>query len=262
MKVGPVINTPFLNHLGLLQRLPIWRAAFRNRKSVNLDLELTAAAEADTAVLPRTSEKETANILPGSGGETQTITSGHSENSEAKPAFRAGRYRRGWAYAATVGIVVLLAVWFKTHSGLDEGEPVYARTTAFQPAPVATPSSPSSAQTATEPAKATPETARKATPEVAVSEEPVAKPLPAEVVSVPPTAEPEPEPTTAASAPTTKPSLASITPEPKPEPEFRVNGIFYNTAHPSAIVNGKTVGLKDKVNGATVVGIGRSTVLL
>jgi hypothetical protein len=27
-------------------------------------------------------------------------------------------------------------------------------------------------------------------------------------------------------------------------------------------VNGKTVGLRDKVDGATVVGIGRSTVLL
>jgi hypothetical protein len=65
-----------------------------------------------------------------------------------------------------------------------------------------------------------------------------------------------------AAAPLTNVSLASVTPQPKPEPVFRVNGIFYSSARPTAIVNGKTVGLRDKVDGATVVGIGRSTITL
>jgi hypothetical protein len=99
---------------------------------------------------------------------------------------------------------------------------------------------------------------------IAAPEEPAPPPPPAEVVTAPTVVEPapRPEPAVAAAAPVTNASLANITPEPKPEPVFRVNGIFYSSARPTAIVNGKTVGLRDKVNGATVVGIGRSTVTL
>jgi hypothetical protein len=47
-----------------------------------------------------------------------------------------------------------------------------------------------------------------------------------------------------------------------PAPVFRVNGIIYTRVRPSAIVNGLTVNVGDRVNGATVVGIGRTAVTL
>jgi MSHA biogenesis protein MshK len=52
-----------------------------------------------------------------------------------------------------------------------------------------------------------------------------------------------------------------VAPQEKPLPEFRVSAIIY-TARPAAIVNGETVNVGDEVEGATVVGIGRTTVTL
>jgi HD superfamily phosphohydrolase YqeK len=246
MKVGPVINTPFLNHIGLLQRLPIWRAAFANRKSVSLDPELTAAkaAESGTAVL--LAESQTLNQLSAEVEGTRTLTSGAERSENGNSTLKASQQRR-WLYAGAVAVVVAFGIWFGTQPALKQNDPVYARTTVPQPTPTVAP-------TATPEAVPAPSVA--AAP--AASEEPVAQPTPTELVSTPAAVEPtpEPEPTVAVSAP------AVIVPAPKSEPEFRINGIFYNTVHPSAIVNGKTVGLRDKVDGATVVGIGRSTVLL
>ena len=48
----------------------------------------------------------------------------------------------------------------------------------------------------------------------------------------------------------------------KQPPDFRVNGIIYTRVRPSAIVNGQTVNVGDRVNGATVVGIERTNVTL
>ncbi len=44
--------------------------------------------------------------------------------------------------------------------------------------------------------------------------------------------------------------------------DFRLSGIIYIGANPSAIVNGRRVSVGDWVDGATVVGIGRTTVVL
>jgi len=43
---------------------------------------------------------------------------------------------------------------------------------------------------------------------------------------------------------------------------FKLNGIIYGVSNPSATVNGKTVYVGEKVNGATVLSIGRSQVVL
>jgi type II secretory pathway component PulC len=55
---------------------------------------------------------------------------------------------------------------------------------------------------------------------------------------------------------------ASVSPQPKAPPQFRLNGIIYTTLRPSAIINGQTVYLGEEVNGAIVVGIARTTVTL
>jgi HD-like signal output (HDOD) protein len=249
MKVGPIINTPFLNHIGLLQRLPIWRAAFRNRKSVGLDPELTAAAEGDTTVIP-SSESRTVNQLPAEVEGTHTVTSGTQPAQSERLTFPNRLPGKRWFYAGAVIAVVLFGVWFGTQPELKQAEPVYARTEIPQQT-TAVSTAPAPAPTVTPEAAPTP----------LASAEPIAHPAPTEVASTPAAVEPalEPEPAVTVSAPAPNSGLSSVT---KSEPEFRVNGISYHTTHPLAIVNGKTVGLREKINGAIVVGIGRSTVLL
>jgi hypothetical protein len=44
-------------------------------------------------------------------------------------------------------------------------------------------------------------------------------------------------------------------------PDFRVTGIIYS-ARPSAIINGEMVNVGDRVEGATVVSIGRTSVTM
>jgi len=60
-------------------------------------------------------------------------------------------------------------------------------------------------------------------------------------------------------APTPTPTTASITPG---GPTFKLQGIFYRSASPSAMVNGKSVFVGDRVSGAKVRAIDRESVTL
>jgi len=73
---------------------------------------------------------------------------------------------------------------------------------------------------------------------------------------------PKPAVATSPAATATNVPPPSVAPQPKAPPAFRLNGIFYTTVRPSAIVNGQTLQLGDEVDGATVVAIGRTTVTL
>ena len=67
----------------------------------------------------------------------------------------------------------------------------------------------------------------------------------------------------AGAAPAESPAPAPAAPAPeKAKPEYRLSGIIYTVAHPAAIMNGQTVYLGDWVDGATVVGIYRTHVVL
>jgi hypothetical protein len=68
-------------------------------------------------------------------------------------------------------------------------------------------------------------------------------------------------------APAVQPGLTNVPPAPLPpkqnlQPEFRLNGIIYTRPRPSAILNGKTVFVGDRVGGATVISIGQTEVTL
>jgi len=95
---------------------------------------------------------------------------------------------------------------------------------------------------------------------VAVSESAASAP-PSETLTKP-TALPEAAVPAVTNAVGTNLVAATVPPQPKPLPEFKLNGIIYATTRPSAIVNGRTVAVGDQVNGATVIGIGPSTVTL
>ena len=226
--VAPVISSTFLNELGLLQRLPIWRAAFRNQKSVNLSPELEAA-ETDRLSTP---QPRGGSPLPSLVAVTRSRRSWEPQRGEGTP-----RTHSNWFYAVAAGILGLLVFWFMLEPNSKRSELVYARTQPSQAAPV--------------PASPVP------SPEIA----PVAptEPAPSLPVATAP-AETVPDTTTPAAKATNDP-LPSVAAEPKP-PGFRLNGIIYGTARPSAMVNGKTVYLGDQVNGATVVAIGQNTVTL
>jgi HD-like signal output (HDOD) protein len=258
MIVAPIINTPFLNELGLLQRLPVWRAAIANHGSANAELEVESAEtdQSGTAVLSSKPASRTGNQLPGPTAATRTTTSGQPRSGDGMAA--AG-YQKRWVYAGiAAGVLILLAVWFRTQPELNPTEPAYART----PAPYQAPPSMPLPETA-------PVAASQVTPAEAVSEEPAAPSAPTAIGPKPAASLPVPQssgattPTaTAASPAVTNVPSSPAAPQEKPMPEFRVNAIIYSSVHPSAIVNGETVNVGEEVNGATVVGIGRTTVTL
>jgi HD-like signal output (HDOD) protein len=222
MMVRPIIDTPFLNQLGLLQRLPIWRASLANRRAVDLDKEAEPSAQSDLAVrseMPR-------------------------EQTEHKSSpFDADLFPWKWVWAGAAGLMVLLAVWFRPRPDLNQGEPAYARTPTPQQQPAVAVAPVTAAPPQPVPAAAQQQPA----PLIPIWESPAAPPT--ETVANP-----------AASAATAQPTNA--VPPKKPQPAFRLQGIIYSSTSPSAIVNGQRVNAGDQVDGATVVGIGRTTVTL
>jgi hypothetical protein len=260
LRVAPAINTAFLNEIGLLQRLPVWRAAFANRRAAGASPEVEPAEASQpsliTPVLSGTPPSRTANDLPAPAAATRTATLGEPGSEDGMPLLPTFRQRR-WVYAcAAAAALGFLALWLE----IQPEVPVHALTPALTStrAPVVVSPAP-----APEPAPAAePEDM----PAMAVSEE--APEMDAAADPDPAPALPEPEPSVAAApqvaatsapAPTVAPTPA---PEAKKQPEFRLNGIFYTVARPAAIVNGQRVCVGDWVSGATVVGIDRSQVTL
>jgi hypothetical protein len=242
--MAPIINTTLLNELGLLHRLPVWRATVAKGKFADpeSELELTEAIPVrSTAPPPRSG-----NQLSGPATPTRTTSSG-----EASPHAASHNRQMRWVYAgAAATLLILLSLWSGTQP--EPNIPVYARTPAKDQAPVVVASTPA------------PETAPTAAPDAAVSEVPKEQPpttvisatVPEPVISQP---EPEPTPPVAPQAVVTSVSTRSVKKVPE---DFRLYGVIYSKARPSAIVNGETVCVGDYVNGAIVISIGRTNVTL
>ena len=236
MRVAPILSTPFLNELGLLQRVPVWRAALGNKRIDNLQPE-AASSETDQSRL------------------TVRLSTGRARRENGTATAQPGRYRMGWVWAGAAAILVLLTLWFRTQREVNEIKLAYARTPTQQaPGDVSAKVSP----------QTVPVAAPQVTPGVAVSQEPTA-PAPSQTVANSQVSQlaTEPVAATAASKTTvTNVQPPSVPPKKKAQPEFRLSGIIYAGLNPSAIVNGRTVSLGDQVDGATVVGIERTTVTL
>jgi hypothetical protein len=266
-RVLPVVSTPFLNQLQLLQRLPVWRATFANQWSSAKPAQPVGAAPVP-AVAPAS---QTGNQLPGPATATWTSTAA-PENEASRAASSAHRSRtRGRIYAGAVATALLLtAALFRLEWNPDDSVPVNARTlepaepaVAGFPAPSLEPAPPPAPEVAatTDPAPAAPapstttstsDAASNALPEV-VALEPAAATVPPVMAEAAAT---NAAPDTSASA------SASAAPVKAEGPTFKLNGIFYGGSNPSAIVNGKTVSVGESVNGATVIRIGQSEVTL
>lgn len=263
MMVAPIIHTPFLNQIGLLERLPIWRAALANRRPGDAESDATST-EKDSS--NRTNRPKA--IRPEKVNGASFVFPSHS--------------RMGWVWAGAVGIALLLVLWFKTQQDISEIKQAYARTPAPPTTPAAVaPAAP--APTAPAPVAAvvtettTPSTAPAAavsshTPAASIWEHAPALPLPYETDSQPSSVASAANPpaheqvTAAAPTPVTKsnvqPAVVSRAPEKKPQPDFRLQGIIYTGNSSWAIVNGQRVNTGDQVDGATVLAITRTTVTL
>jgi HD-like signal output (HDOD) protein len=267
-RVAPVINTTFLNELGLLQRLPIWRATSANRRAGNQEAYVESAetdqSESLTPALESTSSSRTANHLRGPATATRTTTSGQErgDSSEAVPA--SGFAQKRWIYAGVAaGVLFLLAFWLRMQANLDESEPIYARTPAAMQAPEVVASTPSSEPVPAAATQVTPAAAvSQITSATAVSE--AAPTTNASSLSKPAVSEPAPEPTPAiaSQAVVTNIPPPSLPPKESAPADFRLNGIIYSVARPSAILNGTTVYVGDQLNGATVISIRPNDVTL
>jgi HD-like signal output (HDOD) protein len=241
LMVAPIINTPLLNELGLLQRLPVWRAALANGSQAGPIPQGRSAA----------TRTRSANHLSGPTAATRTTTSGQPGIPDGKPAAHGSHHwqTRSVYSGVAAGLLILLALWLGTQPLLNTPqlntprpqtrELVYART----PAPTEAPGGEVEEATTTDVSPAT-------VPEPEISQ-------------------PEPEPTPAVTPEVVAPQATvtnipspSLAPKPLAPPEFRLRGIFYTTVRPLAIVNGETVGVGDRVGDATVIDIGRTHVTL
>jgi putative nucleotidyltransferase with HDIG domain len=257
-RVAPVINTTFLNELGLLQRLPIWRARSANRDLADHQSHVEPAetdqSESVTPVLESTLSSRTANHLPGPAAPTRTATSGQPREDSMETVPSSGLRQKRWVYAGIAAVLFLLVFWLRTQASLDESEPIYARTPTTSQTPPVVPSTPS--------AETVPAAAPQVTRAVPVVEaEPATNTSP---VPKPAASQPAPEPTTAiaSQAALTNAAPPSLPPKESPLPDFRLNGIIYTVGRPSAILNGQTVYVGDQVSGATVLSIRQTDVTL
>jgi hypothetical protein len=257
-RVAPIINSAFLTELGLVQRLPVWRARTANRGAAyqlpDVESVETYQPESVTPVLESTVSSRTANNLPGPVPATRTTTSEQPSEDTSETIPVSGSRQRRWVYAGVAaGVLFLLALWLRTQADLDESPPVYARTTATSQPPAVASSTPlretvhpaaPQVPPATAASKPAPAASASSVSELAISR-PAAVPTPA-IVS----------PATVGNAP----PPPSLPPRESALPDLRLNGIIYTVARPAAILNGQTVHVGDEVSGATVISIRQTDV--
>jgi HD-like signal output (HDOD) protein/ActR/RegA family two-component response regulator len=273
--VEPKISTAFIEELRLLKRLPVWRAAIGKWSLADPGPKPKRSATALPAGIPPVPSlpppPPSAHRAVPPAAATQTATSQPSPVGRPLSFFLVSR-QRGWVYAgAAAGLVLLLALWVQIHREPTSPEPVYARTHVPGPGPVplspAPPVEPAPAPATVLPAEAAsvPVVTPSAVPHHAVSQQepaninPLAATLAAPISSTP---KPPPPPAVTEPAPRTNLVHAPVPAAEKRAPDFRLNGIMYSTTHPWAIVNGQTVAVGDRVNGARVLEIGRASVIL
>jgi HD-like signal output (HDOD) protein/CheY-like chemotaxis protein len=264
-RVAPIINTTFLNDLGLLQRLPVWRATAANRGSANNPSQVESAeSDQSQSLTPQVESSQfsrTGYLLPGRAASTRTATSGQpSDDSTQRPA--SPFLQRRWAYGGiAAGVLFLLALWLRTEPAVDQSAPVYARTPVTHQTPALTQTP--AVETSTSPKETVPAASPQVTPAKAALE-------PAAAITSPAVAQPtEPAISQPPHESAPGPIIVShetadpvMPPSAPPAPEFRLSGIFYTPPRPSAILNGETVFVGDQVNGARVLTIGQTAVTL
>jgi hypothetical protein len=247
--ISPKLDEVYLDGLGLLKRVKVWREAIANRDGVKLQSEIPGekAVEAD----PVASAKPASAAAPS----TPASASAPSQQTQFIPARRL-RVREPEVvvakskviFAAVGACVVAFLTWLVIatfNNELDSTQITLAAPIKEKPARV-------KAAVLAVAAPKTDQSAASAKP----SDHTAPKPASAAnlALSLLPATEVRARETTNAS---TVPA-----PKPAPAPEFKLQGIFFSSGDPSAILNGKTVRPNERINGALVVSITASNVTL
>lgn len=245
--VSPQLDETYLQNLGLLNRVEVWRK--------NL---LAAPETSKPTVKPaRAVPSEIPVEAPG-----PVLARAPLPDLPRRPASRSTFWqRRRWAYSV-LGLSAMLGAlaWIANHlAPVPEPRPVFAHSrTDFQPRPASPPPAegsipPVASTSASDPGPAHTQLDA-STNSTSASGAPTTGSTPAEAVT---SAGPE-----AQAVP--RPALAAPTPPPPSDgfPPIKLQGVFLSSERPSAILNGKLVELNDRVAGARVVEISSSRVVI
>jgi HD-like signal output (HDOD) protein len=217
-RVSPVIDSRYLNELGLLQRLPVWRAAIAKGSPEETlpEPELESAEASFVSSSGFSSSDMSSSGLSSSGLESPTRTGNQvlgsiAGTSSTRPTHgisltpASSHRQRRWVYAAFAAGLILLGVWFEMRPQPNQSVPAYARTMVENSAGVSPAPSPENVPLA----------APQDTPSTTVTEDapaPLSAPIAAPVISL---TQHEPTPTSTrptlitGEAPATKASTTS-----------------------------------------------------
>lgn len=158
--------------------------------------------------------------------------------------------RRGlpWYFVPAVLAIIAVGCWF-----IVKG--VQARRQATDPA------SKSLLVHAREPQTPPPASTTDSTPAVEPAPTSPASATPAPPAAINNSVSTEPVPSSIQTSATTSPPVPAPPPEP-PKPAFKLQGIFFRPANPSAVVNGKSVWVGSRVDGGTVKTITRDSLTI
>ncbi len=157
----------------------------------------------------------------------------------------------GWLLIPTTAVLAVAGIWlYLQSSGSNSALPVQARTLSDS-APAAAP--------ATVPPAAAPATP--AAPEH-VSAPPQPEPAPTHAAVAVATPAPTPAPEAPAAPPVTNAAPPVVVAAATPFDSVKLQAIFYRSANPVVLINGKPLGNGDHINGLEVVSIDRSSVTL
>ena len=153
----------------------------------------------------------------------------HFRPVEAPPAARRTFGLMLPVVLAGVALVALLLVWQLSHrSASSDGNPAVASVTEPTPAAITPPADSAPAQTS----------------------------------KLPTAASPAPVPDSPAAAATATNAAPAAEPPPPPPPPLKLQGVVYNPQKPSALINGRTVFIGDRVRDFRVVAISSGTATL
>jgi HD-like signal output (HDOD) protein/ActR/RegA family two-component response regulator len=228
-QVQPVISAPFLNDLGLLQRLPVWRAAFANGGTAIPELAVEA---------PETPQSQAATIIvsgrqPARPATRRAASRQYASEDGSLAAILARLWQGRWVYGGSAAaLVLLLALWIGTRRDLNDPLPAYARTPTEPPLPVALAPTPEKA-----PAPASPATPATTVPTTVPEEKPAANVTTTTVPTVPKPAPATPAPVTAPAVAQQPATAANVSPSTTTSSAAVINAAPSITPTASAVPN-------------------------
>ncbi len=220
------VDTAYLAEIGMSDRLSVWREVIVKRDSAKAETKRKAGVKTKTEEKPKPAISATFQVI------TNPLPSSEAKPAPAQPPEVPVLVEKVWLFTpkqwafAGVGtaFVVLLLAWFVTSTLTPGSDKLNSEQPVVARARETAPEPDQTAVTG-KPSDITPD---KTQPVIAANVAASVQPVPQELTFS----------------------------------DLKLQGIFFSAAHPTAILNGQMVHTKDRLAGALVVDIGRSSVTL